>query len=96
MIFLFVNIPTSGTQEARRQVVFCPPAFLSQPVFFQKVANRFPAQFFEDFARRARCVLHRICYSGISGFPAPYEISIAVCFLYITYVTAGTRGTYLT
>jgi hypothetical protein len=92
----FIVIPTSGTQEARRTVLFSPQAFFPQPFLFQKVINWFYRRFFEDFVRRAGSVLHRICYSGISGFPAPNESFNAVRFLYITYVSANTSGTYLT
>jgi hypothetical protein len=44
-IFSFI-IPTSGTHEARRTMVFAAQAFLSQPVFFSEGSKPVYLRFF--------------------------------------------------
>ena len=71
-------------------------ALVTTGFLFRRLQTGFPQNFFEDFARRAGSCCIKFARVGFRASPPSLENSIEVRFLYITYVTASTRGTYPT
>ncbi|MGB7264896.1 MAG: hypothetical protein WBC92_05250 [Terracidiphilus sp.] len=88
-----VNIPISGTQVSRDAVVFSSQSRLSQRIFFPSAGKAVLPQFFLRILRFQ--VVAQWPQADILRFRAspPFHlITTEERFLYITYVTAGTRG----